>query len=69
MKNNIIRRRHKTKFDYVSRFLGAFSVILVIFTISFLAPSLNNIVLSNVNHDLNREYNKLKDTIKNTNKD
>lgn len=76
--NKIIRRKNKTKFDYIARYLGVLSAILMIVTMAFIKPHSNqmasvnaslkeaNVALLNENNDLNKEYSHLKDTIMKT---
>lgn len=76
--NKIIRRKNKTKFDYIARYLGVLSAILMIVTMAFVKPNSNkmasvnaslkeaNVALLNENNDLNKEYSHLKDTIMKT---
>ncbi len=79
--SKIIKRKNKTKFDYIARYLGLLSVVLMIVTLTLVKPSTNkmvtantslereNIALLNENNDLNKEYSHLKDTIMKTNND
>lgn len=79
--NKIIKRKNKTKFDYIARYLGILSVFLMIITLTLVKPSSNkitsanaalekeNVALLNENNDLNKEYSHLKDTIMKTNND
>ena len=75
---NVIRKKNKTKFDYIARNIGILSLSLVILTMCFILPSSKslrsqnlalekeNTNLTNYNCDLNKEYNELRKTIKNT---
>ena len=76
---NVIRKKNKTRFDYIVRRLGLLSLGVLIFTMCFIVPasktlrSQNSVLerenanLTNYNWDLNKEYNELRKTIKNTN--
>ena len=77
---SVIRKKNKTRFDYIVRTIGIFSMSILIFTMCFIMPSSKtlksenlalekeNTNLTNYNCDLNREYNELRKTIKNTDK-
>ncbi len=74
----VIRKRNKTRFDYMVRRVGLLSLGVLIFTMCFIVPSSKtlkaqnlslekeNTHLTNYNWDLNKEYNELRKTIKNT---
>jgi len=76
----VIRKKNKTRFDYIVRNIGIITLSVLIFTMCFILPSSKtlrsqnaalekeNINLTNYNCDLNREYNELRKTIKNTDK-
>lgn len=75
---NVIRKKNKTRFDYIVRDIGVLSMAVLIFTMCFIMPSSKSIKsqnlalekenanLTNYNWDLNKEYNELRKTIKNT---
>ena len=74
----VIRKKNKTRFDYIVRNIGVLSLVVLIFTMCFIMPSSKslraqnlalekeNTNLTNYNWDLNKEYNELRKTIKNT---
>ena len=74
----VIRKTNKTRFDYIVRNIGIVSLVVLIFTMCFIMPSSKslraqnlalekeNTNLTNYNWDLNKEYNELRKTIKNT---
>ena len=74
----VIRKKNKTRFDYIIRNIGVLSMAVLIFTMCFIMPSSKslkaqnlalekeNTHLTNYNWDLNKEYNELRKTIKNT---
>ncbi|MBE6124644.1 MAG: hypothetical protein E7184_03865 [Erysipelotrichaceae bacterium] len=74
----IIKRRNKTKFDYIARYLGVLSAILMVVTMTLVKPSSNkissvnaslkeeNVALLDENNNLNKQYSLLKDTIMKT---
>lgn len=76
---NVIRKKNKTRFDYIVRRIGLLSIAVLVFTMCFIVPSSRtlrsqnvalekeNANLTNYNWDLNKEYNELRKTIKNTN--
>ena len=76
---NVIRKKNKTRFDYIVRRIGLLSIAVLVFTMCFIVPasktlrSQNSVLerenanLTNYNWDLNKEYNELRKTIKNTN--
>ena len=74
----VIRKKNKTKFDYIVRRIGLLSLAVLVFTMCFIIPASKtlktqnialereNANLTNYNWDLNKEYNELRKTIKNT---
>lgn len=74
----VIRKKNKTRFDYIVRNIGVLSMAVLVFTMCFIMPSSKslksqnlalekeNTNLTNYNWDLNKEYNELRKTIKNT---
>jgi len=74
----IFKRRNKTKFDYIARYLGVLSAILMVVTMTLVKPSSNkissvnaslkeeNVALLDENNNLNKQYSLLKDTIMKT---
>jgi len=76
---NVIRKKNKTRFDYIVRRIGLLSMAVLVFTMCFIVPASKtlrtqnaalekeNANLTNYNWDLNKEYNELRKTIKNTN--
>lgn len=73
----VIKRKHKTKFDYRVRILGIFTVLILVATFALIRPASNrlnranasldkeNNVLLNKTNDLTKEYDRYYETVRN----